>query len=449
MAKVIPLFKTGDKHDFTNYRPVSLLSQFSKVLEKLYVQRLDVFIEKNNLLSESQYGFRTNRSTALALMKITEEITTAIDNYEHTIGVFIDLKKAFDTIDHTILISKLNNYGVRGVVLDWLISYLHNRQQYVQLEGYRSECLKLECGVPQGSILGQKLFILYINDICEVSKIMHFVLFADDTNFFFSGDNLISVAESITNEMVKLKNWFNKNKLSLNLKKNKFMIFSNMKKDEIVLSIDGVNIERVYEFRFLGVILDDKLTWKNHIAYVKGKVAKSLFILNKVKYDLDVSILRMLYCTLVLPYFIYCLEVWGNTYKSNIIPMIMLQKRALRIIYKEDFRAHTTRLFMLSGLLTFLDLVELRTLLVVFRAKYRELPKQLQKLFEFSSEDEDHRRRHDFKHLFARTTLKQMCISVTGIKLWNAQNKELKSCTTMFQFKKGFKRGKMINYELD
>ena len=119
------------------------------------------------------------------------------------------------------------------------------------------------------------------------------------------------------------------------------MIFSNLKQDEIALSIDGVDIERVHEFRFLGVILDDKLTWKSHIAHVKSKVSKSIFILNKVKYDLDTSILRMLYCTLVLPYFIYCLEVWGNTYKSNITPLIMLQKRALRIIHKEDFRAHT------------------------------------------------------------------------------------------------------------
>ena len=227
------------------------------------------------------------------------------------------------------------------------------------------------------------------------------------------------------------------------------MIFSNLKQDEIALSIDGVDIERVHEFRFLGVILDDKLTWKSHIAHVKSKVSKSIFILNKVKYDLDTSILRMLYCTLVLPYFIYCLEVWGNTYKSNITPLIMLQKRALRIIHKEDFRAHTNRLFALSGLLKIMDLVELRTLLVVQKAKNKELPKQLQKFFKASSEDEDHRRKNDFKHLFARTTSRQFCISVTGIKLWNVQKRELKSCATKFQLKKLFKRGKIINYDLD
>lgn len=151
-AKVIPLFKSDDRHEFNNYRPVSMLSQFSKVLEKLFVQKLDIFLEKNHLLSESQYGFRTNRSTAMALMKITEEITTALDNKKYTVGVFIDLKKAFDTINHEILISKLHNYGLRGIALDWLSSYLQNIKQYVQLEGYKSECMRTVCGVPQGSV---------------------------------------------------------------------------------------------------------------------------------------------------------------------------------------------------------------------------------------------------------------------------------------------------------
>ena len=227
---------------------------------------------------------------------------------------------------------------------------------------------------------------------------------------------------------------------------NSFLLY---KRDDIILNIDGVNIERVYEFRFLGVILDEKISWKNHIAYIKAKVAKSLFILNKVKHELDTNVLRMLYCTLVLPYFIYCLEVWGNSYKSNMTPLIMLQKRALRIMYKEDYRAHTNRLFMLSGCLKIMDLVELRTLLTVFRAKNRTLPIELQRLFIFSSENEDHRRRYDFKHQYARTTLKLMTTSVTGIKLWNSQNQELKSCTTVPQLKKTFKREKMREYETE
>lgn len=340
-AKVIPLFKAGDKYSFNNYRPVSILPQFSKVLLKLFVQKLDHFIDKNNILSASQYGFRTNRSTALAVMEIMEEITTATDRRKYTIGVFTDLKKAFDTIDHSILFDKLNKYGVRGVVLNWLISYLHNRQQYVHFAGHTSECLKIECGVPQGSVLGPKLFILYINDICDISELLRFVLFADDTNFFCSGDNLKTLSKNIESEMVKLTTWFNVNKLSLNLEKTKFMVFAKRSKDIVSLSINGVNIEKVSEFKFLGVTLDENLTWKPHVSYVKKKVSKNIFILNKVKYVLDCKTMRMLYCSLIQPYLSYCAEVWGNTYMSNIMPLLLLQKRAIRIIHKVTFGEHT------------------------------------------------------------------------------------------------------------
>ena len=177
IAKVIPLYKGGSKNVYTNYRPVSLLSQFSKVLEKLFDVRLQAFVEKSNILSDSQYGFRSNRSTSLALMELIEEICTGIDNKKLTVGVFIDLKKAFDTIDHNILLEKLEFYGIRGVAHSWIKSYLFSRKQYVQVDNSVSELLSIMCGVPQGSVLGPKLFILYINDLCNVSKLLKYVLF--------------------------------------------------------------------------------------------------------------------------------------------------------------------------------------------------------------------------------------------------------------------------------
>lgn len=285
VAKVVPLYKDGDKHMFTNYRPISLLSQFSKVLEKNFVQKLDEFIEKKKqLLNESQYGFCSGRSTASATMNIVEDIVNATDNKKHTIGVFIDLKKAFDTVDHSILLSKLKLYGVRGIVLDWLSSYLNKRQQYVQYNNNKSNNMQIKCGIPQGSVLGPKLFILYINDICDVSKLLNFVLFADDTNIYLSGNDLNELVISMEQEMVKVKEWFDINRLSLNLKKTKFMIFGNRKKDDsIVLSIAGTKIMKVREFRFLGVLLDEGLTWKPHILYIQKKISKSIFVLNKVK----------------------------------------------------------------------------------------------------------------------------------------------------------------------
>lgn len=225
IAKVIPLYKSGNKHHFTNYRPVSLLPQFSKILEKLFNNRLEKFIDKHKLLTESQYGFRSSRSTSLALLDSIECITNSIDKKQYVAGLFIDLSKAFDTIDHDILIRKLERYGVRGVALDWVRSYLGDRKQFVKLNGGCSLCMDIACGVPQGSVLGPKFFNLYINDICKVSKVLKMVLFADDTNIFCSGDDLQNLLEDMTNEISKVKFWLDKNKLSLNLNKSKLMLF--------------------------------------------------------------------------------------------------------------------------------------------------------------------------------------------------------------------------------
>ena len=217
------------KNKFTNYRPVSLLPQFSKILEKLFVKRLDIFLDKFEVLHSSQYGFQKNRSTSVALLDLIESITNAIDNKKATIGIYIDLKKAFDTIDHKLLLNKLEKYGIRGNANNWVRSYLDNRLQFVHYNGCNSDFLRVVCGVPQGSILGPKLFILYINDICNVSEIFKYVLFADDTNIFCSDNNLHNLMMTVNKELKKLCDWFAVNKLSLNLNKTNYMIFNKTK----------------------------------------------------------------------------------------------------------------------------------------------------------------------------------------------------------------------------
>ena len=201
------------------------------MLEKLFNNRLDNFLEKNNVITDSQYGFRKNRSTSMALIELIEKITESLDNKKITIGVFIDLKKAFDTINHQLLLKKLYFYGVRGTVLHWIEWYLTHCQQYVQLGDTISDLLHVMCGVPQGSILSPKLFILYINDICNVSKLLHLILFADDTNSFYTGSNLEDISTVLSNELEKISVWFSLNKLSLNVSKTNYMIFSNKKLD--------------------------------------------------------------------------------------------------------------------------------------------------------------------------------------------------------------------------
>ena len=181
IARVIPLFQSGNTKEFSNYRPISLLPQFSKILEKMYHS----FIDSNQVLYKSQYGFRKQMSTSLAIIELVEEITNSLDNHESTVGFFIDLKKAFDTVDHSILIEKLYHYGIRGTANKWICSYLMNRYQYVTINGTNSDYMNVLCGVPQGSILGPILFILYIND-----TLLKPILFADYTNLFYSGKDI-------------------------------------------------------------------------------------------------------------------------------------------------------------------------------------------------------------------------------------------------------------------
>lgn len=376
------------------------------------LKKLNIFLEKHKLITEKQYGFRAKRSTALALIELIEKITFATEKKQHTVGVFIDLSKAFDTINHSLLLSKSYNYGIRGPAHQWLKSYLNNRQQFVQINGQRSDLKDIICGVPQGSVLGPLLFLLFINDLCEVSKVLHFLMFADDTNFFYSGNNLSEITENINSEMGKVKKWFDKNKLCLNWEKTKYMIFGNCKKNENVrIAIEGNEIERVNEIKFLGVILNDKLNWKDHIVYIKSKVCKSIGVLYQVKDVLDCFSLHMLYNSLILPYFGYCTEVWGNTYSSNTRSLFLLQKKALRIINKTGYREHTNSLFVNSGLLKFKDLVDLKILIFMWKAKQRVLPMFLQNLFTLVSEEDGHRRQYYFKTLFARTVLhKNRCV---------------------------------------
>ena len=302
IAKVVLLYKTGDKHQFTNYRPVSLLPQFSKILEKVFNNRLDNFIEKHSLINDNQYGFRNNRSTSQALIELIEEITNSIDSKRYAVGVFIDLKKAFDTINHEILFSKLEQYGIRGLALEWVRSYLKNRRQFVKMGEYQSRCLDIVCGVPQGSVLGPRLFIIYINDICNISKILKFILFADDTNIIGSGENLQQLLDIITSEFIKIKNWFDNNKLSLNLSKTKLMIFGNRKiNHQAQVQIEGVDIERVHEIKFLGVIINDKICWKSHIKYISTKISRSISVMAKALFRQQITPHSVLFTRLTLP----------------------------------------------------------------------------------------------------------------------------------------------------
>ena len=354
IANVIPLYKSDDPMHFNHYRPVSLLCTLSKVFERIMYTRLLNFLEKLKIIYEKQFGFRKHHSTYMALMLLMDKITTSLQTGEFVVGVFLDFSKAFDTVNHEILLQKLNYYGIRGVSLKWFESYLSNRSQFVTYNGEKSSRKNIICGVPQGSILGPLLFLIYINDLSNVCESMMPLLFADDTNLFKSGRDSIQIQLEIESDLLRISEWLKINELSLNIKKTQFMVFTNKKRSDpnIEINIDGHSIEKTFKIKFLGVIIDSHLTWKNHVNYISSKIAKGIGIIIKARKLLDRETLITLYYSFVYPYLQYCNHVWGNTYPTYLHKLHVLQKRIVRVIAGVKPREHSAPLFKHLKILT-------------------------------------------------------------------------------------------------
>ena len=217
IAKVTPIYKGGKEDNITNYRPISILPCFSKIYERVMYNRLVEFLDHNQILTKEQFGFRKNYSPKLALTKLFDLILNNLGNNKFAISVFLDLKKAFDTLNHEILIQKLNYYGIRGKYNDWFSSYLRNRLQCTVLQNVTSNYVNITTGVPQGSTLGPLLFLIYINDIIKCSELLNFTIFADDTNITYADSNQDSLITTLNSELNKVSTWLLSNRLSLNI----------------------------------------------------------------------------------------------------------------------------------------------------------------------------------------------------------------------------------------
>lgn len=314
----------------------------------------------------------------------------------------------------------------------------------MQFNHIQSQLKNVTCGVPQGSVVGPKLFILFLNDIFMVSKSMQCVTFTDDTTLFCSGNDLHDLQSTVESELKAYKIWFDRNKLSLNENKTKFMVFGSRATDcEIKLHLNDKEIERVSEMKFLGVIMDDKLSWKPHIEFIRGKLAKSIGIIYKVGDLLNEKCLLLLYNAMVVPYMTYCVEVWGNVYKTNLDPLVKLQKRVIRIINKAAYLETTNPLFIKSHSLKFADMVYCKILEFIFKVKNKSLPDCILNRFVLRENNYNLRGICIYKIHSVRTNVKNRCVSILGVKLWNALTDDLKLSASPHIFKKALK-GKLL-----
>ena len=298
-------------------------------------------------------------STQHALLDILSSIQSNIDKKLFSCAIFLDLSKAFDTVNHEILLNKLYYYGFRGIIYDWFKSYLNGRTQTTMIDSCISTKKQMVCGVPQGSVLGPLLFLLYINDIGMASSVLKFHLFADDTNILYADKSIKSLESVVNEELVKLHEWFTVNKLTLNLKKSNFVIFSHYRKTLSKINIKVfdnsqnkfIALEHKRFVKYLGLLIDENLSWKSHIDFICNKISKIVGLLAKLRHFIPLHILITLYRSLIHPYLSYGISAWGQACKTHLNKILILQKRALKLIYFTDYRESAIPLFSKANIL--------------------------------------------------------------------------------------------------
>ena len=349
VGKVTPVYKKENPESIENYRPISTLPVFGKIFEKIIYNRLYSFLQSKNILHENQFGFRKNHSTSHAINYSVTHINSCLKRKHHVLGIFIDLSKAFDTIDHKKLLYKLDRYGIRGMAHNLLKSYLSNRLQYTSTLGENSEKLTVLYGVPQGSVLGPLLFLLYVNDIINCNKNGNFILFADDTNIFVDGSTPEEAYYKANALLKSVATYMRHNKLHINMGKCCFIHFepSSYKKEEtnevsLKLKINEHCLKKVTSTKFLGVTIDNKLSWHPHIKELKRKMNFAISTLSRIKSCVPENLHKDLYYTLFESHLSYCISVWGNVPQYLMNELHVIQKKCIRILFG-DFKAYLNK----------------------------------------------------------------------------------------------------------
>lgn len=446
-ARITAIFKKGNRTDTGNYRPISILPVISKLLEKLVHRQLYSYCTVNNLISEAQSGFRKGHSTETSLHRMTEQLFEGL-NSGHCVGmVALDLKKAFDTVDHSIVVNKLEYYGVRGVANEWFRSYLSNRTQFAQINGHLSDPENIETGVPQGSILGPLLFIIYVNDLSACLQHSTANMYADDTAFYIGNKDINIVRECLQEDTEYVHDWLNSNKLSLNVSKTTSMIICNDQKrrtldsDNLDITVRDETIEHSKCTPYLGIELDDRILFDKQLQRQIGKINRSIGALKRVSKYIPIETRKTLFNTIVLPHYDYCSTVWGSYCDSKLIRLQRTQNRAMRIILNEEPRCHVPPLLARTNFLSVNQRFYVNMCVTMWKVVHGHAPDHLVGMFPLQSTQP--------RNMVTRSMAKldvnvgpshPRSFRCRGSKAWNDLPLDLQTISTLSSFKYEIKK---------
>ena len=446
-AKVFPIHKGGDESNPSNYRPISVLPLISKIIEKHVAKHLFRYLNKYNLLHTSQSGFRRGHSCQTALVKLVDDWLNHIDKGDIVGAIFFDLKKAFDVVNHNILLKKLAAYKINISSLNWFTSYLNNRKQCIVSDNIHSATEYITSGVPQGSVLGPILFILFINDLPLYIENANTDMFADDTTVHAANKRLENLNIDLQESAYSFDKWCKLNNMYINANKTSTMILGSKYKtntsDAIHISIENDMLASTEHQKLLGIYLDQNLTYDKEVDEICKSVSKRITLLKLLSKYVDQNSLKIYYQSYILPLFDYGCMVWGKTKKSNIDRLIKLQKRAARIILKADIMTSSKHMFTVLNWLPFDKRVDYHTCIMVYKALNKQTPEYISQLLVKTSDTHSLNLRSnsndDLRIPRSYTQYFDKSFSVCGPKLWNNLPADVKLSKTLEIFKRKLK----------
>lgn len=443
-STVIPIPKVGKPMKASEYRPINMLPTYEKVLELVVKEQIEKYLQDNNVITES--CFRRKHSCETAIQTVIDDWKLIVSEGEIVGIIFLDLKRAFETVDRDRLLEKIWQYGIRGRVVEWLKAYLNNRMQQVRLNNQWSKKMKTKHGVPQGSVLGPLLFTIYINDMVEICpEGCKIKMFADDTLIYVKGGGSVEIESKLNAVLPIVEKWLNINKLKMNANKTKFMIIKSVRKELkrniTVKCLDGTMIERVENIKYLGVVIDSGLRFEGHCDYVLKKIGKKVSFLNRIGNDITGYARCTVYKTIIAPHFEYCATLLMAMGEMQLTKLQRAQNRAMRVILQCDRYTRVETMLQTLRFMSVRQRMRYNVCVFIFKIVKGMMPEHLRERITLVGETnvKQTRQSENIVIQFRRTRNAQKSLYYEGVKMYNDMPTELKLCDRLAIFKRRLK----------